>query len=92
MENRQIDLFGKEVPVSETVKKQGGRRESIQSAFRKMYGFDSDHQCRQCRFVLHYHYGNSTFNKCEKIGVTNSVATDIRLKDMACSLFEERTE
>jgi len=93
-EDMQIDLFGREIPVSEAypTKKYGGRRETIKSCFRKMYGSDITHTCKECAHVVHFRYGNSSFNKCQKIGITHSEASDIKLKDPACSLFEPKSE
>ena len=91
-ENMQTDLFGNEVPISETVKSITGKRESIKDIFRKMHGFNDDHICKECRNVLYYRYNNKVFYKCAKIGISSSSATDIRLKDKSCDLFEGRIE
>lgn len=91
-EDMQLDLFGREVPVSQiALGGKGGRREKIKDCFRKMHGFDENHTCGECRFVTRMTLGR-TYIKCEKIGVTHSDATDIRLSDKACDLFEKNTE
>lgn len=92
-EEMQIDLFGHEIPVSEAQnRKKTGRRETIKDCFRKMYGFKEGHTCDECRYLKRYRYGSGIYNKCQKIGITNSPATDIRLKDTACRLFEASDE
>lgn len=65
-------------------------RETIKSHFRRMAGFDDKHQCKDCAFFLFTRCGMRNHYKCKKMGLSGSEATDIRKKDCACTLFEER--
>lgn len=92
-EEMQLDLFGHEIPVSQVqYKKQGGRKETIKDCFRKMYGFKEGHTCKECKYINRYLYRGNVYNKCQKMGISHSPATDIRLKDTACRLFEASNE
>ena len=67
--------------------KGNNRRGTIKGEFRRMYGYDQNHTCKECRFCVK-HTANRSYYKCERMGETRSAATDIRLKDFACRLFE----
>ena len=62
---------------------------SIKDKFRMVNGYDHEHKCGDCVFLARYAGTKRSFFKCEKMGYTSSVATDIRLKDTACNLFKE---
>ena len=67
-------------------------RRTIKDDFRWRYGIRHDHKCGECVHLVKC-VANRTHYKCEKMGITASAATDIRLKDFACRLFErERRE
>ena len=53
-------------------------------------GYKKGFKCSQCKYHHRFDYNNKYFHKCEKMGISHSTATDIRLKDEACNLFEER--
>lgn len=52
-----------------------------------MNGVDKNHICKECKYCIKY-TATRNYYKCRKMGVTASSATDIRLKDYACRLFE----
>jgi len=82
----QMDLFGNEVPIEQAYAK--APRETIKSRWRKMYGFRQDETCGHCKYCV-YHERDRRWYKCMLMGVSSSEATDIRLKDPACSRFED---
>lgn len=86
MIEKQLDIFGVEHDVIDIDKK--STKKSIKEKFRNNYGYKNGEFCKNCKFHhrLEYHY--KYYHKCEKIGISNSVATDIRLSDIACSLFQ----
>lgn len=65
---------------------------TIKSKFRMGAGYDKEHICKDCEFCIRLQCGAHSHYKCRKMGITGSVATDIRLKDYACRLFEQRGE
>lgn len=67
--------------------------ESLKKWFRRVYGYDEQHRCKDCAYLCSYQ-ANRKWYKCEKMGKSRSAATDIRLKDFACALYEpmERSE
>lgn len=60
---------------------------SIKAEFRRLFGYDESHRCKECRYLVCIE-ANRTYYKCEKMGLSHSSATEIRLKDAACRLFE----
>lgn len=76
---RQIDLFGNEIDVKDLEKVP----KSIKRAFRNVYGFNHDHICKDCKFLVSKKR-DRTYYKCSLMGISASEATDIRLKDVAC--------
>lgn len=88
---KQLDIFGKETDINSfcdhiDIKQ---KERTIKGKFRSSFGFYKDHQCRECQHHVVLHYNNKNFYKCRMIGISNSSATDIRLKDYACKLFVE---
>ena len=63
---------------------------TIKSAFRDENGFHWEKKCKDCAHLRKFAVGFRTVYKCEKMGVTSSNATDIRLKDPGCRLHEMR--
>ena len=61
---------------------------TIKDAFRLAFGYDKYHVCKDCKYLHMVSAGSRNVYKCRKMGITASTATDIRLKDMACRLFE----
>lgn len=60
---------------------------TIKAQFRHLFGYDTSHKCKECAHCVGVR-ANRTHYKCEKMGITHSAATDIRLKDDSCRLFE----
>lgn len=82
----QMDIFGNEVPVEQVFQQKP--RETIKSRWRRMYGYRQDEHCGHCKYC-EAHVANRKYYKCVLMGVSASEATDIRLKDPACSRFED---
>lgn len=92
---KQLDIFGKEIEVeklNEELKKQTISRSTIKGKFRMLYGYDETNRCKDCVYHKCLHYNNKNYHKCKMIGISNSEATDIRLKDFACNLFKKRED
>ena len=60
---------------------------TIKAQFRHLFGYDPSHKCKECVYCVGV-VRSRTHYKCKKMGITHSAATDIRLKDDACRLFE----
>ena len=88
MTDYQMDIFGNAVSVDEIRSKEHG---TIKSRFRKMYGFDDEHICKDCKYCV-YTERDRRWYKCLLMGVSASEATDIRLKDTACTRWEMKEE
>lgn len=87
---KQLDIFGKEIDVAELQEKEKKCiKSSIKSRFRQFHGYDKANRCKNCIHHKCIHDYGKRFHKCTKIGITNSEATDIRLKDFACNLFKK---
>ena len=65
-------------------------KKSIKSRFRMIYGVNSDKKCGNCINCVKISVNNKHYYKCKIMGISNSTATDIRLKDYACSEFKSR--
>lgn len=86
---RQIDIFGNEVSLKDLNQTEP---RSIKRVFRKIYGFDHDHTCKDCKHLVCNRYNYKNYYKCDLMGITDSEATDIRLKDVACGMWEMKEE
>ena len=64
---------------------------TIKAEFRRIFGYDFTHQCKECKYCVK-RVMSKVHYKCEKMGMSHSSATDIRLKDAACRLFEEESD
>lgn len=63
---------------------------SIKEAFRAAHGKRDDGKtCGTCGKCVRMRCGRRNVYKCLNMGITASAATDIRLKDKACDLWEE---
>lgn len=83
---KQIDVFGNETETMEVVSK---HNYTLKQKFRLHYGFLEGKYCKTCKYHSRFEYNYKYYHKCEKLGISNSSATDIRLKDVACKLYEE---
>jgi len=82
---KQIDIYGNEVEVVDTPIE----HKTMKQKFREKHGFIQGKYCKDCKFHHRFDYHYKYYHKCEKLGMSNSEATDIRLKDIACKLYEE---
>lgn len=87
---KQLDIFGNLIDI-ETISEEEHKlkHQTIKQNFRNMYGLKKDDKCANCAHLYARYHNNRTYYKCKKIGLSNSKATDIRLKDTACNLFKE---
>lgn len=86
---KQFDIFGKEIDLNQKQSKRKiryGGRIPIKSMFRFINGYRLNYYCKNCI----YFEKKGKFHKCSKIGITASSATDIRVNDIACHLYEEK--
>lgn len=83
---KQIDVFGNEINLEDLPKKEGARK---YKTMQQMYGELPNRKCGDCKHCLKIRYHNKTYYKCELWYMSNSEATDIRLKNVACKKFEE---
>ena len=65
-------------------------RMTLKESFRKKNGYLEGKYCKDCKYHHRFDYHYKYYHKCEKLGISNSEATDIRLKDVACNLYEEK--
>lgn len=65
---------------------------SIKSKFRSIYGYFGDNTCSECAYCIAVTCGNRRHYKCKLLEITGSEATDIRLKDKSCVLFDKESE
>ena len=84
----QLDIFGNEVPLSYATDRSTGKTRTYKAKFRNTYGYKEGYRCKNCRYFKSFYYNDKHYFKCEKLGITNSEATDIRKKDVACWLYE----
>jgi hypothetical protein len=83
---KQIDIFGGESkPILPPNNKGRKPFEKMQS----LYGITEGKQCKTCEHCIRCDYHNRTYYKCELWHMSNSAATDIRLKSVACGKYEE---
>lgn len=78
----EIDFFGAE--KVEIEKKKG--REKFKT-MQELHGYTVGRMCKMCRYIMCKEWGRNYY-KCQIWKVSNSSATDIRLKDTACGKFE----
>ena len=83
--DKQIDIFGNEIPVGDLPKPISGRK---YKTMQQLHGVLEGKTCKTCAHCIKCRYHNKTYYKCELWYVSNSEATDIRLKNVACKKFE----
>lgn len=84
-ENKQIDIFGNDAEPVPEIKK--GRKKYPTMQY--LHGIIEGKTCKTCRHCLGQYYHGRTYYKCELWIISNSSATDIRLKSKACGKYEE---
>ena len=84
--NGQIDIFGNVVPPEKMPPKVGNPKFRT---MQQLHGVLEGKTCKTCAHCIRYRYHNKTYYKCELWYVSNSEATDIRLKTVACNKYEE---
>ena len=82
---KQIDLFGNETEIKESPKTSGRRYTRMQ----ERHGILPGKTCKTCKHCIDCGYHGRTYYKCELWIMSNSAATDIRLKDAACGKYED---
>ena len=83
---KQYDFWGNEIEINDELLP---ARKTLKEKFREKNGFLFGKHCKNCKYHHRFDYHNKYYHKCEKLGVSNSEATDIRAKEMACKLYEE---
>lgn len=83
---KQIDIFGKETDIAEIEKKEKLKRKRYKT-MQQRHGTTEGKKCGDCIHCV-AHRQSKTWYKCNLWIVSNSSATDIRLKDTACRLYE----
>lgn len=87
----QLDIFGNEVPASELEKQFQEHQRKKRKRYKTMqelFGLTRGKTCKTCKHCLKIDYHCKTYYKCELWIISNSEATDIRLKNNACGKYE----
>lgn len=63
---------------------------SIKDKFRRLHGYLEGGLCRNCKYFQKFSYHDRNYYKCLLMGLSNSEATDIHLKDTACNAYKRR--
>lgn len=81
----ELDIFGNLTEIPEQ-KREGNRYRTMQ----ELHGIkEGNATCKTCKHCVCYHYHGKRYYKCELWIVSNSAATDIRLKNKACNKYEK---
>lgn len=86
---KQIDIFGNEIDIDEIPVPEIKGRKSYKT-MQEQYGEFKGFKCGNCKHCINFEYHNKSYYKCEKWIISNSEATDIRLKNTACKKFENK--
>ena len=81
------DIFGNLSEPTEP-KHDGNRYKTMQ----ELHGVKEGEICKTCKHCVGRYYHNKTYYKCELWIISNSEATDIRLKNKACNKHESESE
>jgi len=81
---KQKDLFGQITELPENGQLTKMQRHAITNNYRPAEGRE---RCKNCKYLRTMQY-NKRYYKCECVGVTHSMATDIRVNHV-CDLYEE---
>jgi hypothetical protein len=84
---KQIDIFGNEIDISQIENNEARKRKRYRS-MQAMFGTKEGYRCATCKHCEQHHYHNKKYYKCKLWFQSHSAATDIRLKDTACKLYE----
>ena len=57
-------------------------------AMHKMFGTCNGLLCRDCRHLISGTYHDKRYHKCELYGLSHSEATDWRLSNTACGMYD----
>lgn len=82
------DIFGNVTEPPEQ-KREGNRYRTMQELHGVKEGNDT---CKTCGHCVRYHYHGKTYYKCELWIISNSEATDIRLKNKACNKYKKECD
>ena len=83
--SKQLDIFGRENEIEEQHRTSGRRYKRMQ----ELHGTITGKTCKTCEHLLVRNYHGRIYLKCEMWVISNSQATDIRMKDTACGMYEE---
>ena len=83
--SKQLDIFGGETEIQEQPRTSGRRYKRMQ----EIHGTIAGKTCKTCEHLLIYGYHGNRYFKCGLWINSASQATDIRLKDTACGMYEE---
>ena len=84
-----INLFGEVQKYYENAIFNPYQRLKQQMHYRKANVLKGEMYCKYCKHCLKMDYHNKIYYKCELIGVSNSEATDIRVKN-TCDMFNKK--
>lgn len=85
----QLDMFGGVTSLDKLPKPQGNRK---YKTMQELHGKLEGKTCKSCNHCIKYRYHDRTYYKCELWYLSNSEATDIRLKNTTCNKYEEKKE
>ena len=84
---KTLDLFGNEKEAV-FVKKKGQSDYQYRKQNLDYRLGDKNKCCKNCKHLWSFHYHGKNYHKCELIGISQSAATDIRLKN-TCKRWEK---
>ena len=91
----QLDVFGNEISASELEKQFQEEQQKHRKRYKPMqelYDLTQGKTCKTCKHCLKIDYHCKTYYKCELWFISNSEATDIRLKNNACGKYESESD
>lgn len=87
----QLDIFGGSIRLEDLQKPKPPSGRKFKT-MQQLYGTTTGKTCKTCKHHICYEYHNKNYHKCELWHVSNSAATDIRLKNVACGKYEENNQ
>ena len=91
----QLDVFGGEISMTELEKQFQETQQKHRKRYKPMqelFGLTQGKTCKTCKHCLKVDYHCKTYYKCELWVISNSEATDIRLKNTACGKYESESD